>query len=160
MKTESIAAEVIALLKQKRLTLATAESCTGGGIGFQITSIPGSSSVYLGGVVSYANDVKERVLGVSDEVLKTFGAVSCQTAEAMAVGVKALVNADISVSVTGIAGPASDDTNKPVGLVFIGVASDKGVVVRENLFFGNRENIRQQSIETALKLVCEVLLQA
>jgi len=153
MKIEQCAFEVVALLRQKGLTLSTAESCTGGGIGYAITSVSGSSSVYLGSVVSYANSVKNRVLGVSEEVLASFGAVSEQTAKAMAEGARSLIGADISVSVTGIAGPASDNTNKPVGLVYIGVSASFGTCVKEYHFSGNREEIRKKTIKAALKQI-------
>ena len=153
MRTELCAFEVVSLLQEKGLTLATAESCTGGGIGYAITAVSGSSSVYLGGVVSYANEVKNRILGVPEEVLLSYGAVSEQTAKAMAEGVRSLIGSDVSVSVTGIAGPASDNTNKPVGLVYIGVSSSFGTLVNEYHFSGNREEIRIQTIEAALKLV-------
>ena len=151
MKTESNASELVALFRKKGLTLATAESCTGGGIGYSVTAVSGSSSVYLGGVVSYANEVKNRVLGVPQEVLSSYGAVSEPTARAMAEGVRSLIGSDVSVSVTGIAGPASDDTNKPVGLVYIGVADASGVLVKEYHFSGNREEIRHQTINAALE---------
>lgn len=157
MKTEQLAAEVISVLRRRKLTLATAESCTGGGVGYALTSIPGSSSVYLGGVVSYANAVKEQILRVSASVLKEHGAVSCQTAEAMAIGAKQLLGADIAISITGIAGPASDDTAKPVGLVYVGVATASGVNICENHFCGDREAVRQQSIDKALALILQTV---
>lgn len=153
MKTEHIAAEVVAALREKGLLLATAESCTGGGVGEALTSVSGSSSVFLGGVIAYANAVKETVLGVPAETLQSFGAVSHQTAEAMAAGVKALLKSDVAVSITGIAGPASDDTQKPVGLVYIATATDKGINVQENRFDGDREAVRTQSIVKALQMV-------
>lgn len=155
MKIEEAAAQLIAVLKENGWTLATAESCTGGGVGHALTAVPGSSAVYLGGVISYANAVKEQVLGVPAEVLSKFGAVSCQTASAMAEGVKKLTGADISVSITGIAGPASDDTNKPVGLVYIGVSRLGKTTVKEHHFSGSRENIRNQSILEAIRMVIE-----
>ena len=153
MKNELCAFELVALLREKGLTLATAESCTGGGIGHAVTAVSGSSAVYLGGVVSYANAVKNRILGVPEDVLVTYGAVSEPTARAMAEGVRALIRADVAVSVTGIAGPASDDTNKPVGLVYIGVSTASGTLVKEHHFSGNREEIRMQTIRTALEQV-------
>ena len=137
------------------MTLATAESCTGGGLGFCLTAVSGSSAVYLGGVVSYANRIKENVLHVSEEVLKMHGAVSESTAKAMAEGVRALMEADIALSITGIAGPASDDTLKPVGLVYIGLSTKNGTVIKENHFTGDREQVRAQSICTALSMILE-----
>ena len=155
MTTNLLASNVLTVLKEKGLTLATAESCTGGGVGHVLTSIPGSSSIYLGGVISYANSVKEQVLSVKGSTLKAHGAVSPQTAEEMAAGVRCLMKADIAVSITGIAGPASDDTNKPVGLVYIGIASRNGYTVRENQFSGSREEVREQSVYTALQMILD-----
>ena len=157
MKTEELAAALLDDLKQKNRKLATAESCTGGSIGQVLTAIPGSSAAYLGGVISYANEIKENVLKVPGEILRQYGAVSEQTAAAMVRGVKELFCADAAVSVTGIAGPASDDTKKPVGLVYIGVAAGETVTVKENHFSGTREEIRQQSVQTALTLLLEAL---
>ena len=111
-------------------TLAVAESCTGGLIGARLTSIPGVSRVYLGGVVSYANDAKERLLGVSRDLLETHGAVSPEAAQAMASGVRDRLNADIGLSVTGIAGPGGGTAEKPVGLVYLGLATSQGVQSR------------------------------
>lgn len=120
-------AAAVAALKSKGKTLAFAESCTGGLASARIVDVPGASAVFLGGVVSYANSVKENLLGVKSETLRSFGAVSPQTAEEMALGVRHLTGADLAVSITGIAGPASDDTKKPIGLVYLGVASGDGV---------------------------------
>jgi len=146
------AKQLVDTLKAQGKTLATAESCTGGGIGHAITAISGSSAVYLGGVISYANSVKEHVLGVKATVLETLGAVSEDTARAMAEGVCRLTGADIGVAVTGIAGPNADGTDKPVGLVYIAVCKDGHVTVTENHFTGNREAVRNQTIETAMRL--------
>ena len=118
------------LLKQQGLTLATAESCTGGQLGQWITAIPGSSAVYRGGVVSYWTEVKAAVLGVPQETLDTYGAVSAETARAMAEGVRKLTGADVALSVTGVAGPDSDDRGNPVGTVFIGLAAPGGTFCR------------------------------
>jgi len=153
MKIDILASEVVSLLCGKNMTLSTAESCTGGGIGFALTSVSGSSAAYLGGVVSYANKVKEKLLGVPTKTLFDHGAVSEQTAVAMAEGVKRLIGSDISVSVTGIAGPASDDTNKPVGLVYIAVSTSNGTAFKEYRFTGNRASVREQSICAALQLL-------
>lgn len=153
MRIEHLASDVISALREKGATLATAESCTGGGVGHALTSVSGSSSVYLGGVISYANAVKEQVLKVPAEILLTKGAVSNETAHAMAEGVRTLLGADVAVSITGIAGPLSDNTKKPVGLVYIGVANEKGVIVKENHFDGDREAVRDQSICAALELI-------
>ncbi len=113
-----------AVFGDKKFTLATAESCTGGMIGEALTTVPGVSAVYLGGVISYANSVKTGVLGVSTDTLARFGAVSVQTAKEMAIGVRRLTGADVAVSVTGIAGPGGGSAEKPVGTVCFGVSSE------------------------------------
>lgn len=157
MKTKELAVSVIEALREKAMTLSTAESCTGGGIGFVLTAVPGSSAVYSGGVVSYSNDVKSQLLKVQSETLRQFGAVSEPTARAMAEGVRMLIGTDLAVSVTGIAGPASDDTRKPVGLVYIAVSSGNKTVVQEYIFTGGRDEVREQTIQAALKLLLKEL---
>ena len=137
-------------------TLATAESCTGGGIGAALTAIPGSSVVYKGGIISYTNEVKQKLLGINPILLKNLGAVSAPIAEAMAMGARNALNADIAVSVTGLAGPGGDDKGNPVGLVFIGYADDKRIVSRRFVFSGDREEVRKQAVEEALKLILEL----
>lgn len=146
-------ADVISLLQGK--TLATAESCTGGGIGEALTSVPGSSCVYRGGIISYTNDVKHQLLGVSEQLLSEKGAVCGPVAEQMAIGVRKLLNADISVSVTGLAGPGGDDFGNPVGTVYIGYCDGNGCFSREFLFSGDREAVRRQAIENALLIIVE-----
>lgn len=150
MKTE-LAAQLLQRLKAEGKTLVTAESCTGGGIGQAITAVSGSSAVYLGGVISYANQVKEQLLGVPHEVLETVGAVSEETAQAMAEGVCRLLGADVGIAVTGIAGPNADGTDKPVGLVYIAVCQNGKTLVTKNRFSGDREAVRTQTICTALR---------
>ena len=150
----SLCCDVLKRLKGK--TLVTAESITGGGIGAALTAIPGASEVYRGGVISYCDDVKHEVLGVSREILNAFGAVSSQTAMAMARGAGALLKADVAVSVTGLAGPGGDEFGHPVGTVFIGYADAERTAVRECHFTGSREEIRSQTIRTALELVLEM----
>lgn len=145
--------DVIAALQGR--TLVTAESLTGGGIGAVLTAVPGASAVYKGGVISYTDEVKNRVLGVPNAYLKSFGAVSAPVAEAMAVGARDLLGADIAVSVTGLAGPSGDEFGHAVGTVFIGYADAKGVTVGEYHFSGDREAVRNQTIETALSLICK-----
>ena len=156
MTNDFLAGKLLQQLNEQGKTLATAESCTGGGIGHVITSVSGSSSVYLGGVVSYANSVKHRLLGVPTVVLDTFGAVSEQTARAMAEGVRTVIGADIGIGVTGIAGPNSDHTSKPVGLVYVSASDGEKTLVKENRFSGDREAVREQSVEAALKLAMEL----
>ena len=150
-----IASEVIARLAGK--TLVTAESLTGGGIGAALTAVPGASAVYKGGVISYTDAVKSGVLGVPEAYLSSFGAVSAPVAEAMALGALQLMQADIAVSVTGLAGPAGDEFGNPVGTVFIGYCSKTTGFSREYHFSGNRETIRNQTIEAALQLILENL---
>lgn len=137
-------------------TLATAESCTGGGIGAALTAVPGSSAVYKGGVICYTNWVKENVLGVDSEVLKEYGAVSAPVAESMASGVRKLLKADVSVSVTGLAGPGGDDYGNELGTVFIGCETQQKAMVKAFHFVGDREAIRQQAVEAALQLILEL----
>ena len=149
----TLCCDVLQALKGK--TLVTAESLTGGGIGANLTAVPGSSEVYKGGVISYTNWVKENVLGVPGEILEAHGAVSAQTAEAMAVGVRELMKADAAVSVTGLAGPGGDEYGNPVGTVFIGYADAQGTAVKHCIFSGSREDVRRQTIEMALRLVLE-----
>ena len=136
-------------------TLCTAESCTGGGIGAVITAVPGSSSVYKGGIISYTNEIKEKLLGVSGDTLTRFGAVSRQTALAMARGARQTLSADIAVSVTGLAGPGGDDFGNPVGTVYIGYSDPVRDDVKVCHFSGDRDSVRQQAITAALEWVLE-----
>lgn len=147
----SLCSKVLSVLSGK--TLATAESLTGGGIGAALTAVSGASSVYKGGVISYTNAVKHTVLGVPEHILETYGAVSPWTAGYMATGVRKLLDSDVAVSVTGLAGPGGDEFGNPVGTVFIGYEDAKQSVVKQCLFSGSREEIRNQTIETALSLI-------
>lgn len=147
----SLCCDVLSALQGK--TLATAESLTGGGIGAAITAVSGSSAVYKGGIISYTNSVKEQLLGVPREVLQTYGAVSAQTAEHMARGVREKLDSDVAVSVTGLAGPGGDEFGHPVGTVFIGYASETISHVKECHFSGSREDVRNQTIREALRLI-------
>ena len=137
-------------------TLVTAESCTGGGIGAALTAIPGCSEIYKGGIISYTNWVKNRVLDVEAGLLKECGAVSGPVAESMALGVRKLLCADIAVSVTGLAGPGGDEFGNPVGTVFVGYCDDKKLFSKKYLFAGDREAVREQAVRAALELIlCE-----
>ena len=149
----SLPSKVINRLTGK--TLVTAESLTGGGIGNALTSVAGASAVYKGGVISYVNDVKRDVLGVPQEILDRYGAVSAWTAGYMASGVRELLKADISVSVTGLAGPGGDEFGHPVGTVYIGYDSGSKSLVKEFHFQGTREEVRNQTVEAALNLILE-----
>ena len=134
-------------------TLCTAESLTGGGIGAALTAIPGASKVFKGGIISYTDQVKREVLRVSQADLDTFGAVSAPVAQAMAAGARRLLQADVAVSVTGLAGPDGDEFGHPVGTVFIGYADQNGVTAGEYHFTGDRESVRRQTIEAALRMI-------
>lgn len=137
-------------------TLVTAESCTGGGIGAALTGVSGSSAVYKGGIISYTNWVKHHLLGVDSTLLDTVGAVSAPVAEAMAIGARKALDADIAVSVTGLAGPGGDEFGNPVGRVYIGYSDATVTVHREFTFSGDRDAVRRQAVEEALKLVLEM----
>lgn len=147
------------LLAERKATLATAESCTGGYLGHRITSVSGSSSYYLGGVVAYSNDVKVRELGVKKETLGRFGAVSEETAREMAEGVRARFGADYGVSVTGVAGPEGGTPEKPVGLVFVGLADQTSSWARRFTFAGDRMVNKEWSSQMAMDLLRHRLLE-
>ena len=149
----SLCCEVLARLQGR--TLVTAESCTGGGIGAALTAVPGSSEIYKGGIISYTDWVKAHVLHVPQELLDSLGAVSAPVAEAMAKGAREALQADVAVSVTGLAGPGGDEFGNPVGLVFLGYSDEKETVSREFHFQGDREAVRAQAVEAALRLVLE-----
>ena len=137
-------------IKKSGLTLAVAESCTGGLIGHRLTDVPGASDYFLGGVVSYSNDAKADLLRVPAAVLAQKGAVSPETARDMARGVRTLFHADIGLAVTGIAGPTGGSIDKPVGTVYIGLATGQGEDVWHYQFHGNRPEIKILTAETAL----------
>ena len=149
----TVCSEVLKALQGK--TLVTAESLTGGGIGAAITAVSGASTVYKGGVISYTNEVKHCVLGVPLETLEVYGAVSCQTAEEMAIGARNLLSADVAVSVTGLAGPGGDEYGNPVGTVCIGYCNVFGSFAVKHHFDGDREAVRNQTIRAALELVLD-----
>ena len=150
---QSLSAKVLTALAGKRL--ATAESLTGGGIGQAITSVSGASAVFAGGIISYTNEVKNKVLGVPVEILDTHGAVSAPVAKAMAEGARRVIGAHAAVAVTGLAGPSGDEFGNPVGTVFIGYADEDTAFAREYHFDGSREEVREQTICAALALILE-----
>lgn len=157
MTLEERAVEV---LKSKNLVMACAESCTGGLIAKRITDVSGSSSVFNCGIVSYSNEIKEKVLGVRRETLEAFGAVSEQTVREMVAGVLKISGADIAVSVSGIAGPNSDDTQKPVGLIFLAVSDGERTEVKQlNNNFENdiRKSNRQSASDEALAMIINMV---
>ncbi len=144
-------------LKERKLTVSTAESCTGGLLGKSITDVSGSSAVYPGGVISYCNRIKHDLLGVDQGLLDSLGPVSLAVAFQMARGVRRAIGADLGLSVTGIAGPNSDETGRPVGLVYIGAALGTMSLVREYRFQGDRTAVRAQAAEAAAELAMELL---
>ena len=147
----NLSSKVIEVLKGK--TIATAESCTGGGIGAALTAVPGSSEVFKGGVISYTNEIKREILCVPAEWLDKYGAVSPWVAMEMASGVRGLMHTDVAVSVTGLAGPGGDDKGHPVGTVYIAYEDRERNGVHHYHFEGDREAVRNQAIEAALKLI-------
>jgi len=150
---------VLDACRARGLTLATAESCTGGLVAQRLTSIPGSSDVFLGAVVAYADEVKARELGVPPETLERHGAVSAETAAAMAAGARERLGADLAVAVTGIAGPGGGTEEKPVGLVYLHAEGPEGGRAVDFQFAGDRESIRRRAAVTALHLVRRLLAQ-
>jgi PncC family amidohydrolase len=145
------------ILSDKRLTIALAESCTGGLIMSRITDVAGSSDYFEAGFVTYSNKAKEEFLHVPAEVLEAKGAVSAETAEKMAEGARAAAHAHIAVSVTGIAGPGGGSPEKPVGTVYMALASKEGTIVRKHLFSGGRLEIKRQTADEALALLLDYL---
>jgi nicotinamide-nucleotide amidase len=155
----NLEAAVLELMRDKHLTLATAESITGGGLSARITSVPRSSEVFVGGVVAYAAHTKTVELGVSQELLETVGPVSAEIAEAMAAAAREKFDSDFAIGLTGNAGPTADVGGKPVGLVYIAVAGPTGVEVQEHHFRGIREDIRFRAGQFALTQLRDILLQ-
>ena len=152
--------KVVQMLLKKNLVMACAESCTGGLIAKRITDISGSSAIFNCGIVSYSNEIKEKVLNVKSETLMEFGAVSEQTVREMVTGVLDISGADVAVSVSGIAGPNSDNTNKPVGLIYLAVSNGKNTVVKRlnNQFTTDiRNSNRISASDEALKMIIEMI---
>ena len=155
-----VEAIVLDLARARGLTLATAESCTGGMVAARLTSVPGSSDVFVGGVVSYSNEVKARELGVPEAVLSAHGAVSEETAAAMAAGARDRLGADVAVAVTGVAGPGGGTAEKPVGLVFLHAETPEAAATRRLDLPGNRQAIRARATVAALHLLRTLLSQS
>lgn len=152
--------KVVKLLRERNLVLSCAESCTGGLIAKRITDVSGSSAVFNCGIVSYSNEIKEKVLNVKNETLKEFGAVSEQTVREMVKGVLTISGADIAVSVSGIAGPNSDNTDKPVGLIYLAVSDGEKTVVKKlnNQFTTDvRNSNRISASDEALNLILKMI---
>ena len=142
---------------EKKLTITSAESCTGGMIASSIVSISGSSAIFKSSVVTYSNDMKSKILNIPLKLITENGAVSNIIAYNMALNVLNIMNADISIAVTGIAGPSGGNIDKPVGLVYIGIGTKKNVITKKYLFKGNRLRIRQETTLEALKLSNEII---
>jgi nicotinamide-nucleotide amidase len=156
---ESLEAVVGALLKETGLTVACAESCTGGLLGHRLTNVPGSSSYFLESAVAYADAAKKKRLGVPASLLARHGAVSEQVARAMAAGIKKTSGSDFGLAITGIAGPSGGTAAKPVGLVFTALAGPRGVIAEENLFWGGRDLVKFQSSQKALNMLRKELIK-
>jgi PncC family amidohydrolase len=155
---ESLEAQVGAALREHGWTIGTAESCTGGLILHRLTNIVGSSAYVLGGIVAYSNQVKQNLLHVKQGTIMAYGAVSEQTAQEMALGARQVLKTDLTVSVTGIAGPGGGTAQKPVGLTYIGLAGpDDLLVVQRHLWDGDREAVKSASADAALQLVLDTL---
>ncbi|MBS3957192.1 MAG: CinA family protein [Clostridiales bacterium] len=146
-------AEMIAAARDAGLTIAVAESCTGGLVATLLTEVPGASHVFLGGIVAYADEIKRDLLGVPAATLATHGAVSAQVADAMASGVRKRFGVDIAVSITGIAGPEGGSDEKPVGLVWFAVADAAGTDIVSHTFGGDRHDIRASAARTAIDML-------
>jgi nicotinamide-nucleotide amidase len=153
-----IAVEIGGLLRQKGMTLGTVESATGGLIAHLITEVPGSSDYFKGSIISYSNEIKNRIISVETETLEKHGAVSPQVAEEMALGGKKLLDVDVCLSDTGIAGPGGATSGKPVGLFYLGMAGKSGVFSRKHEFSGNREQNKQDAAEAAFSWLKEYLI--
>ena len=147
---ETFASVIGKLLIERGATLATAESCTGGQLGHRITEVAGASAYYLGGVVAYSNDIKEQLLGVHTDTLTQYGAVSAQTAEAMAIGCRRLFQTDYAIATTGISGPTGGTEEKPLGTVWIAIASEKEVVSKKYVFRTTRAQHQERTVNQAL----------
>ena len=149
--------KIINELQKRGYTITTAESCTGGLLAGRLLNVSGASKVYNEGHITYSNEAKERLLGVSHDTLEAYGAVSRQTAGEMALGAARTAKAEVGLSTTGIAGPGGGTSEKPVGLVYVGCAINGEVAVRECRFNGNREENRNAAVDAALQLLWERL---
>ena len=157
MATQSVSKQAVAALKAAGKTLASAESCTGGLIGKLLTDVPGASAIYKGGVISYVNEIKRRLLGVEQETLDVCTAVSRETAHEMARGARERLMTDCAVSVTGLAGPDGDGTGRPVGLVYIAVDTAGFSFCKELHLSGSRPEIREQAAEAVFQLILDTI---
>ena len=149
--------KLLEILSKKKLTLAVAESCTGGALSNRLTNIPGSSRVFLLGIIAYSNEAKNKILKIPKSVIQAKGAVSSETAKLMAAKIAKLSGASIGIAITGIAGPAGASTDKPVGTVFIALASDKKALAEKFHFSGNRLQIKRKTTEKALDMLLKFI---
>jgi PncC family amidohydrolase len=156
-KLRELLEETGTLLKKKGWTISIAESCTGGLIGSLLTSIPGSSDYFAGGIIAYSNEVKKKLLSVSSQTLDEFGAVSEETVREMVHGVKKLLKTDVGISVSGIAGPAGGSKNKPVGTVILGVDIPQKIITNILNLKGDRNKIRERAATEALEMLKNLL---
>ncbi len=155
---ETLESVVVGMMAERGVTLGIAESCTGGLLGHRITNVPGSSEVFLAGIVSYSNDSKVKLLGVPKELIERCGAVSREVAEEMARGVREASGARIGMGITGIAGPGGGTATKPVGLVYIALSTEADTLSEENRFVGNRADVKARSAQSALVMLRQHLL--
>lgn len=151
--------EIALLLKEKNLKITCAESCTGGLISGRLVNVAGISENYETGIVTYSNEAKEKFLKVPHALLESYGAVSSQVAEAMARGAVSFAGADVSVAVTGIAGPGGGTAEKPVGLVYMACCVGDAVKVEKHIFDGDRQTVRESTVKAALELVKKCLIK-
>ena len=149
--------ELVEILTKKQYKITTAESCTGGLVAATIVNVSGASEVFQAGFVTYANEAKEKELGVKSETLQTYGAVSEKTAKEMAIACAAHAKAQVGISTTGIAGPGGGTAEKPVGLVYIGCAVRSNVYVEKNVFSGDRQQVRRQAADRAIGFALECI---
>lgn len=154
-KLDELALRVIEIFREKGLSLALAESCTGGMIAETITNVAGASDIFYGSAVTYVNSAKEHILGVAHETLEKHGAVSSECAEEMACGARRVYGADVAMSVTGIAGPGGGSEAKPVGTVWFGLATKDGAETFRRRFDGDRAAVRRQTVEEVLRRLAE-----
>lgn len=152
---DELALRVIEIFREKGLSLALAESCTGGMIAETITNVAGASDIFYGSAVTYVNSAKEHILGVTRETLEKHGAVSSECAEEMACGARRVYGADVAMSVTGIAGPGGGSEGKPVGTVWFGLATKDGAETFRRRFDGDRAAVRRQTVEEVLRRLAE-----
>ena len=145
--------QLIEYLKEKNITISTAESCTGGLIAKLITDVPGSSRVFLGSIIPYSNELKMKWLGVTPETIEKFGAVSENTVQEMLTGILQETDSDLAVAVSGIAGPTGGTKDKPIGTVYIGVAFHKQRLLRKFLFQGSRDDVRKESSKKVVEMI-------